>query len=214
MGVRDRIVTRCLAERMIGAACPNLWLSTLDIASTVSHNLSITHREGAHEGVSTMPARRVLPDNSVLVQLRHDGWQYSDIAAHYGTTENAVYLRLRQANAVKPRARHDDFIPWRVAKEHTYAHPALMLRYLAQREAGESPLPPAKSRMVDKWLRGIRENGLVLCYDREQPPNDASPKTGGFFYMRRRPEDGDNLIRPPELVEEIRASAGRHRGRG
>jgi hypothetical protein len=48
--------------------------------------------------------------------------------------------------------------------------------------------------MLDKWLNEIKEADVVVCYDRTMPPNPAS-NTGGFYYSKRRPEDGDSLIR-------------------
>lgn len=141
-----------------------------------------------------MPAPRQLPDNSVLVQLRRQGWTYADIAREYGVTETAVYLRLRQANATERQNRHRALLPWRVKRSHTYAFPAQMLRLLGRRQQGEV-LPPVKGRMLDKWLRELAEADVVVCYDPEMPPNPASPKTGGFYYSRRRPEDGDAIIR-------------------
>jgi hypothetical protein len=49
--------------------------------------------------------------------------------------------------------------------------------------------------MLDKWLRELREADVVVCYDATQPPNPASPTTGGWFYSRRQEADGESLIR-------------------
>lgn len=141
-----------------------------------------------------MPAPRLLPDNEVLVQLRRQGWTYADIAREYGTTESAVYLRLRQARATKARPTYKHLLPWTVKREHASAFPAQMLRLLGRMEKGEK-LAPVKERMLNKWLADIREADVVVCYQPDQPPNPASPVTGGFFYSRRRPEDGQSLIR-------------------
>jgi hypothetical protein len=48
--------------------------------------------------------------------------------------------------------------------------------------------------MLDKWLAEIKEADVVVCYDRTMAPNPAST-TGGFYYSKRRPEDGDSLVR-------------------
>lgn len=162
-----------------------------------------------------MPARRVLPDNEVLVALRGQGWSYDEIAATYGSSKNAVYLRLRQAGATKTRPDHGDYLPRPMATEHHSSFPAQALRWLSRMNAGEE-LDAVHVRMVRKWLRDMEETGSILCYERDYPPNDASPVTGGFHYKRRKPEDGNAIRRKSseELAkEEEDASKGRGRGR-
>lgn len=143
-----------------------------------------------------MPAPRQLPGTEVLLSLRKQKWTYEQIANEYGVTPGAVYLRLREAGAVKKRPRHSELIPWKVRNEHMHAHPVAMLRLLARRQGGEE-LPKRKQQQLDKWLREIEEAGVVVCYDPEQGPNPASPKVGGWYYSRRRDSDGDGPIRPP-----------------
>jgi hypothetical protein len=133
-----------------------------------------------------MPWPRILPDNDVLAQLRNQGWSYDDIAKRYGTSRGAVYLRLKQApGAVHARRRHAKLIPWTVAKRHSQCVPVRMLRLLGQREAGDR-ISPAKARMLDNWLKEVREANVIVCYAPDFPPNPASPVTGGFHYHRRR----------------------------
>lgn len=141
-----------------------------------------------------MGAPRKLPPSDVLLQLRTQGWTYADIASEYGVGTSAVYLQLRQAKAVTPQQRHKDLIPWHVKTAHAHSHPLTMLRLLGRRDRGED-LPPAKARMLEKWLRDVKEVDVVLCYDPDFPVNPASPTVGGFYYSRRRPEDGDSLTR-------------------
>lgn len=151
-----------------------------------------------------MPAPRLLPDNDVLIALRNQGWSYEDIAQEFAVTKGAVYLRLRQAKATHDRPSYAHLIPWTVRVEHAHAKPAQMLRYLGRRETGKT-LEQAKARMLDKWLREMREADCVVDYDPDYPPNPANPKNGGFHYRRRRPEDGDSLVRSPETREELSA---------
>lgn len=141
-----------------------------------------------------MPAPRRLPTSDVLLSLRNQGWTYEDIANEYGVTKGAVYLALRQARATTTRPSHRHLIPWVVRSDHAHAKPVTMLRLLGRRERGDE-LPLPKARMLDKWLRGMRDNELVVCYDPEMPPNPASPTVGGFYYSRRRKSDGDSLVR-------------------
>lgn len=144
-----------------------------------------------------MPAPRLLPDNDVLAALRRQGWTYDDIAAHYGVSRGAVYLRLKQAaGAVSPRPSYRDLLPWTVATRHASATPATMLRLYGRRRDGETFPKSAerKLRMLDRWLTDVEAADVVVCYRPDYPPNPASPVTGGFHYVRRRPEDGRGLV--------------------
>lgn len=141
-----------------------------------------------------MGAPRRLPTSDILLQMRGQGWKYDEIAAEYGVSISAVYQQLKQAKAVTPLRKHNDLIPWRVRTEHAHSHPLTMLRLLGRRNRGED-LPPVKARMLDKWLREVKEANVVLCYEPDYPVNPASPTVGGFYYSRRRKEDGDSLTR-------------------
>lgn len=145
-----------------------------------------------------MPAPRLLPDNDVLLKLRRQGWSYEDIAQEYGVTKGAVYLRLRAAKATTDRPDYSHLLPWTVRTEHAHARPAGMLRMMGRREAG-LPIPPAKERMLDRWLAEVKAADVVVDYDPDYPPNPANPKNGGFHYRRRKPEDGDSLVRKPVI---------------
>jgi hypothetical protein len=140
-----------------------------------------------------MPAPRQLPSSDVLRALREKGKTYEEIAAIYGVTKGAVYWQLRDAGLAKPRPDHSKYIPWTIKTEHAHAKPVTMLRLHSRREQGGT-IPGVKAKMLDKWLAEIKEADVVVCYDRTMPPNPASP-TGGFYYSKRRPEDGDSIIR-------------------
>ncbi|MEU9058975.1 hypothetical protein AB0D13_08900 [Streptomyces sp. NPDC048430] len=118
---------------------------------------------------------------------------YEEIGELYGVTKGAVYLQLRDAKISSVRPDHSKFIPWTVKTEHAQARPNGMLRLYSRREQGDT-LPAVKARMLDKWLGEIKAANVVVCYHREMAPNPASP-TGGWYYSKRRPEDGDSLIR-------------------
>ncbi len=142
-----------------------------------------------------MPAQRLLPASDILYGLRRQGWSYDDIAAEYGVSKGAVYLQLRQAKAVVKRPSYKHLIPWTVRLDHAHAHPVMMLRLLGRRQKGDDTIPGVKARLLDKWLREVAEADVVLCYDPDYPPNPASPTSGGFYYSRRQPEDGESLTR-------------------
>ncbi|MEU9975054.1 hypothetical protein [Streptomyces sp. NPDC051014] len=145
------------------------------------------------EGFTPMPAPKRLPTSDVLRKLREDNWTYEEIGAKYGVTKGAVYLALRDAKQVKDRPDHSKYLPWKVRTEHNQARPAAMLRFYSRREQGDK-IPAVKERMLDKWLAEVKAADVVVCYNREQVPNPASP-TGGWYYSKRRPSDGDSLIR-------------------
>jgi transcriptional regulator with XRE-family HTH domain len=143
-----------------------------------------------------MPAPAKLPTSDVLRQHRAKGMTYDEIAELYGVTKGAVYLRLRDSGQTSTRPDHSKYIPWTVRTEHAQARPNGMLRLYSRREQGET-LPAVKERMLDKWLSELKEADVVVCYHREMAPNPAST-TGGWYYSKRRPEDGKSLIRHTE----------------
>jgi hypothetical protein len=118
---------------------------------------------------------------------------YEEIAFLYGVTKGAVYWQLQDAGLTKVRPDHSKYIPWKIKTEHQHTKPVTMLRLHSRREQGDE-IPAVKARMLDKWLAEIREADVVVCYDRTMPPNPAST-TGGFYYSKRRPEDGDSIVR-------------------
>lgn len=140
-----------------------------------------------------MPAPRKLPSSDILRKHRYDGMTYEEIGELYDVSKGAVYLQLRDAKISKARPDHSKYIPWTVKAEHAQARPNGMLRLYSRREQGET-LPAVKERMLDKWLGELKDANVVVCYHREQAPNPASPN-GGWYYSKRRPSDGDNLIR-------------------
>lgn len=147
-----------------------------------------------------MPRPRQLPDLDILVSHRRDGWSYQDIADEYGVTVGAVYLQLKQAKATKARPSYKHLIPWKVKTEHAHSHPAMMLRLLGRTQThGLESLPEVKQRLLTKWLKEMEEANVVVCYHPDQPPNRASPRTGGFYYKRRRSTDGTSLVREHDV---------------
>lgn len=146
-----------------------------------------------------MPAPKILPGDIELRHLVQRGWTYREIAEFYGVTESAVYLRLRNAGLTRKNISHLKNLPWKVEARHRFAYPMQMLRILGQLRAGRELSEP-KRRMLDRWLEGMRQHNVVLCYDPDMPPNPAS-KPGGFYYSRRRPEDGDSIWRAGSAAE-------------
>ncbi len=151
-----------------------------------------------------MPAHKKLPTTDILLKHRRDGMTYEEIGKLYDATRGAVYLALRDASKTAVRPDHSKYIPWKVRTEHSQARPAMMLRLYSRREKGDQ-IPEVKERMLNKWLGEIKEANVVVCYNREQVPNPASP-TGGWYYSKRRPSDGDALIRVDDNPVKTEAS--------
>ncbi|MET9729306.1 hypothetical protein ABZZ79_01180 [Streptomyces sp. NPDC006458] len=166
-----------------------------------------------------MPAPKRLPTSDVLRRHRErDKMTYEQIAEVYGVTKGAVYLALREAGLAGKRPSYKHLLPWTVAQTHANAFPALMLRALGAQQAGQN-VPAVKRGMLDRWLDEIKAADVVVCYEREMPPNPASPTTGGFYYSKRResdgpfPEDLSDVEQTKTLVRESSDMPGKASGR-
>jgi hypothetical protein len=149
-----------------------------------------------------VPRPRVLPPDEQLLKMREDK-TYDEIAGIYGVTKSAVAWRFKAMGRTREQPSYKHIRPWRVRAEHEHAHPSLMLRLYGRREAGRD-LTPAQERMLDRWLQEVRAADVVIGYDPEFPPNPASPKTGGWFYVKRRKGLDLHLIREPDADEAHR----------
>jgi hypothetical protein len=149
-----------------------------------------------------VPRPRALPPDEQLLKLREDK-TYDEIAAIYGVTKSAVSWRFKAMGRTREQPSYKHLRPWRVRAEHEHAHPSLMLRLYGRREAGKV-LPPTQERMLERWLQEVRAADVVVGYHPDFPPNPASPRTGGWFYVKRRKGRDKHLIREPDEVVETR----------
>lgn len=143
-----------------------------------------------------MPAPRYLPSDTEL--RRHvsvDRMTYKQIGELYGVSEQAVYRKMNAMNATTPRPDYSEIIPYRIATRHQKAMPMRHLRAFARQRTGLE-VNPDELRRMNVWIEMLTENDLVVCYDPEYPPNEASA-AGGWHYEKRKPSDGDHLVRPP-----------------
>ncbi len=141
-----------------------------------------------------MAPPRKLPPTPVILKMIAKGATITEVARQSGTSVAAVRHHLKGAGVPSRIGRHDGLIPWRVAKSHTQAHPATMLRVLSRLRAGET-VPDVKARTARAWERKVQDAGLVVYYHPRIGPTPASPVSGGFAYVPRRP--GEDLIREP-----------------
>lgn len=154
-----------------------------------------------------MAAPALLPDDATFRQLRQDhapSWcpiapyvgcdgtphTYKEIGDGYGVSTGAAYQRAKRMDLIKkPISRHSELIPWRVSMEHIHGYPGAMLRLLSRRIKGQTN-PARKEQQLDNWLAELEEADAVVTYDKDIEPNPASPKSGGWAYLKRQPEDG------------------------
>ncbi|HXD27453.1 MAG TPA: hypothetical protein VN621_01715 [Arthrobacter sp.] len=93
------------------------------------------------------------------------------------------------------KATYRDILPWVVAPEHKPA--AIMWRFrtiLKQREGRE--IPANEQRLLNNWLKTMKDSNVVVNYHPEAPSNAAS-KRGGFYYVERKASDDWIIRRPP-----------------
>lgn len=141
-----------------------------------------------------MPATRKLPDKATLRRLRTAGWTQRKIAETYGVSESAVWKSLMRAGYTEPLATYKDILPWEIADEHKTV--AVMERFRSiVKQRKKAKLRPEEATRLKQWLRDLEENGLVVAYHKDAPPNSASAK-GGFYYIPKTDQD-DWIIRRP-----------------
>lgn len=141
-----------------------------------------------------MPATRKLPDRATLRRLRTAGWTQRKIAETYGVSESAVWKSLMRAGYTEPLATYKDILPWEIADEHKTV--AVMERFRSiVKQRKKAKLRPEEAKRLKQWLRDLEENGLVVAYHKDAPPNSASAK-GGFYYIPKTDQD-DWIIRRP-----------------
>lgn len=142
-----------------------------------------------------MPAIRKLPDKATLRRMRTSGWTQRRIAETYGTSESAVWKALMRAGYTEPLATYKDILPWDISDEHKTVAVMERFRSIVKQNKGKK-LRPAEERRLQQWIRELEENGLVVNYHKDAPPNSASSK-GGFFYIPKDSEHDEWIIRRP-----------------
>lgn len=87
------------------------------------------------------------------------------------------------------RPRHEDLIPWSVRTEHNSHKDLRCLRLEARRRKG-LPISERERQWLTGWLAALQDADAVVAYE----PNTEQ----GFWWVARRPEDGDGLVRQPK----------------
>lgn len=104
----------------------------------------------------------------------------------------AISATIRRAGEAKTAKVFTRTIPWIVKVRHQRRHQVLMLRALGHRLNGTEN-PARNDDMLDKWLREIRADKVIVGYD---PDSDD-----GFFYIDSKYRDHRDLKVPIRVAE-------------
>lgn len=143
-----------------------------------------------------MGAPRRLPDATTLRLLRSQGWKLREIAEKYDVAESAVWKALERSGQTEPLPTFRSVVPWDIAPQHRKTAVMDHIRTIATERAGR-PVSPQRKAYMEEWAKGMRDNNVVLAYHPDAPPNAASIKTGGFYYVPREKHDVW-IIREPD----------------
>lgn len=130
-----------------------------------------------------MPARRILPSDSILAKWQDEGLTYRQMANRVyeqtGERVNPPTIGAALSRAgLTDRVRYSDALPWdtiRTAHNHHYA--ATMLRYWARRKR-KLPLTQEQENRLDSWLARLKEENAIVVYRPDSPD--------GFYYVPRK----------------------------
>lgn len=138
-----------------------------------------------------------LPSAETVRELHDQGLTLREIGDRYGTTGEAVRLKLRSIGVGPTVARndHSHYVPWRLRADHSHDTIAKRLRSYSKQQQGVQ-LGEDEARKLSKFLEfmdGANPTGLPLSvhYDRMDPE--------GFWLEPRQPGDRD-YISPPEAA--------------
>lgn len=142
-----------------------------------------------------MSAPRKLPSDSTLAKWRASGLTLKQIAEK-SEAETGIPVSVGSVASALSRAgytarvRYDDHIPWNpIATRHNKHYALTMLRLLARRDSGQDLTEDQESRL-DSWLGRLEEEDAVVLYKYDSDD--------GFYYVKRKPSDGDRWIRQPK----------------
>lgn len=149
-----------------------------------------------------MAAPRVLPSDSELAKMRERGMSLNQICDEverqtgYRPARSSVSAALSKAGLTNP-IRYDDFVPWTIASRHRTSYVLYMLRVGARLERS-LPVRDGDERRYRAWKDELDEKDGVVDYD---------PATvDGFLYRRRKPEDGNGIVRRPTAAPKNASS--------
>lgn len=141
-----------------------------------------------------MAAPRVVPSDAMLQKYVERGLTHQQIA-DLVTKESGIPVARSTISAALSRAgltqrvRYDEVIPWKKIKaEHNQHYALTMLRCKARMDAGLE-VKDEQIKRLESWLQKLADEDAVVVY---LPDTDA-----GFYYVKRKPSDGDSIVRVP-----------------
>jgi hypothetical protein len=140
-----------------------------------------------------MPARRILPSDSILAKWRDEGLTYRQIADRVyeqtGERVNPPTIGAALSRAgLTDRVRYDDSLPWdRILMKHNHHYAATMLRYHARKKRN-LPLTEEQEARLESWLNRLKKEGAVVVYRPDSPD--------GFYYVPRRKGERGPVRKP------------------
>lgn len=140
---------------------------------------------------------------AVIDRLKALGWSQSDIAREYGYTRQYIsWIKYYHGGKLTPREEVLQHWPFVVPAALSQAAP-----YKRLRDHGEFRITGGVGMSEDKLsrLRGfytkLREEGLVVEFDPDLPPEPGVSSVGGWAFRKREPSDADRLIRVNDYTE-------------
>lgn len=140
---------------------------------------------------------------SVIDRLKNRGLSQSEIARMYNVTRQYIsWIKYYHGGRLTPREIVLQHFPFVVPAELTQTSPYRRLRdhgeYVATGGVGMSE---DKLSRLRAFYTKLRDENLVVEYDREIPPLSGVSNKGGWAFRKREPSDEDLLIRVNEFTE-------------
>jgi hypothetical protein len=129
---------------------------------------------------------RNLPTDDELWALYAQGMNMREVADHFGMDHTTVRSRFRRMKDRPDKQHTPDVFPDNLLPEHRRTMVHLMLERYVRRAEGKELQPPRLLELED-WEAMLEMRGLIVVYDPQAGPNEASPRVGGYGYDARRP---------------------------
>lgn len=137
------------------------------------------------------------PSLAVIEALKNQGLSQSDIARLYGVTRQAISWHIRHyGGTLTPRQTVLQHWPFIVPADMGQASVCRRLRDHGEWLAtGGEGMSEAKLSNLRYFYNRLRDEGLVIEFDPNIPPEQGVSPAGGWAWRKRRKSDEDRLIR-------------------
>ena len=139
----------------------------------------------------------------LIEELKRAGYNQNDIARAIGVSAQAVTYHKQTYNGSRtPREEVMEHFPWKVPEEFTNNSPYKRIRDHAEFIAtGGEGMSQDKLSRLRGFYRKLRKQNAVLEFVPEIPPIKGVCNQGGFILRKRKPSDGDLIIRVNEYTD-------------